>query len=157
MATQASEQLSTPVTERSALSLARAIRARELTAAEVVDAHIALHERFAPVINAIAADRFDAARAEARAADERIAAGDDSELPPLLGVPFTVKESIAVRGMPHTGGVLARRDERAVRERTGGAAPRRRGRDPARRHQHVGADALDRVGEPALRAHQQPL
>ena len=113
MATQASEQLSTPVTERSALSLARAIRARELTAAEVVDAHIALHERFAPVINAIAADRFDAARAEARAADERIAAGDDSELPPLLGVPFTVKETIAVRGMPLTGGLPARRHERA--------------------------------------------
>ncbi len=113
MATEASEQLSTPVTERSALSLARAIRARELTAAEVVDAHIALHERFAPVINAIAADRFDAARAEARAADERIAAGDDSELPPLLGVPFTVKETIAVRGMPLTGGVPARRHERA--------------------------------------------
>ena len=113
MAPQASEQLSTPVTERSALSLARAIRARELTAAKVVDAHIALHGRFAPVINAIAADRFDAARADARAADKRIAAGDDSELPPLLGVPFTVKETIAVRGMPLTGGVPARRHERA--------------------------------------------
>jgi len=120
VATQASRELSTPVTEHSALSLARAIRARELTATEVVDAHIALHERFAPMINAIAADRFEAARVEARAADEQIAAageqiaaGEGSELPPLLGVPFTVKETIAVRGMPLTGGVPARRDERA--------------------------------------------
>ena len=111
MATQAGLELSTPLTERSALSLARAIRARELTAAEVVDAHIARHERFAPVINAIAADRFEAARAEARVADARVAAG--SELPRLIGVPFTVKETIAVRGMPLTGGVPARRDERA--------------------------------------------
>lgn len=120
MATQASEQLSTPVTERSALSLARAIRSRELSAVEVVDVHIALHERFGPVVNAIAADRFEAARAEALAADRQIAAAasavsssSDPGLPPLLGVPFTVKETIAVSGMPLTGGVPARRDERA--------------------------------------------
>jgi fatty acid amide hydrolase 2 len=104
----------TSITERSATSLARAIRARELSATEVVDAHIALHERFAPRINAIAADRYATARQEARAADARIAAaGPDEDLPPLLGVPCTIKESIAVGGMPLSAGLLARRDYRA--------------------------------------------
>jgi fatty acid amide hydrolase 2 len=113
VAVEADRELSRPVAERSALALARAIRSRELTATDVVEAHIAAHERFALRINAIAADRFEAARAEARAADERIAAGSESEPPRMLGVPFTVKETIAVRGMPLTGGVPARRDERA--------------------------------------------
>jgi fatty acid amide hydrolase 2 len=115
VAVEADLKLSRPVTERSALALARGIRSRELTAADVVEAHIAVHERFAARINAIAADRFDAARAEARAADQLIAdSADATELPLLLGVPFTVKETIAVRGMPLTGGVPARRDERAA-------------------------------------------
>ncbi len=35
--------------------------------------------------------------------------------PPLLGVPFTVKESIAVRGMPNAAGLVARRDYRSQR------------------------------------------
>lgn len=113
MAVQPDEQLSEPVTERSAASLARAIRSGEMTATAVVDAHIALLQRFAPRMNAIAADRYDAARGDARAADERIAEGGQAELPPLLGVPFTVKETIALRGMPLTGGVPARRDQRA--------------------------------------------
>lgn len=120
-----------PVTERSAVSLAHAIRAGELSAAEAIETHIAVHERFAPQINAIVADRFDAARREAAAADERIAAAGASDaLPPLLGVPFTVKESIAVRGMPLSAGLVARRDYRADRNATavqrlvdGGAIP----------------------------------
>jgi fatty acid amide hydrolase 2 len=98
------------LTERSASQLAHAIRGRQLTATEVVDAHIERHRRVAPRINAIVADRFGAAREEAAAADRRIAtAGDGETLPPLLGVPFTVKESIALRGMPQSGGLVARR------------------------------------------------
>jgi fatty acid amide hydrolase 2 len=110
----ASSSAVTAITERSALSLARAIRGGELTATRVVGEHIALHERFAPRINAVAADRYEEAQREAVAADERIAAAaPDAEVPPLLGVPFTVKESIAVRGMPLSAGLLARRDERS--------------------------------------------
>jgi fatty acid amide hydrolase 2 len=99
------------ITERSATYLARAIRTRELTAAEVVEAHIELHERTTPRLRAVVADRYTDARGEAALADERVAAG--GELPPLLGVPFTVKESIAVRGMPCTAGLVARRDYRS--------------------------------------------
>ncbi|HEY1276664.1 MAG TPA: amidase [Thermoleophilaceae bacterium] len=102
------------VTTRSAVELARAVRARELTARDVVEAHIELYERFHPRVNAIVAPRFDAARADADAADARIAAAaPGDELPPLLGVPCTMKEVFAVEGMPHSSGLLARRGVRA--------------------------------------------
>jgi amidase len=50
--------MSIPVTERSALELAAAIRSREVTARAVVDAHIELIERENPRVNAIVATRF---------------------------------------------------------------------------------------------------
>jgi Asp-tRNA(Asn)/Glu-tRNA(Gln) amidotransferase A subunit family amidase len=103
------------LTERSALDLAQAIRAGETTSREVVEAHIERLRRAQPRTNAVAADRFEAALAEADAADERVAeASDRDELPPLLGVPCTVKESIAVAGMPNCAGLLSRRDHRAA-------------------------------------------
>ena len=93
------------ITERSATELAGAIRRRELSAVEVVEAHIALLSRAGARVNALAADRFAAARAEAAAADRRVAdAGPDERLPPLLGVPFTVKESIALGRDAAVGG-----------------------------------------------------
>jgi fatty acid amide hydrolase 2 len=106
--------VSTPILTSSATTLARAIRERELSAREVVDAHIALLERTARSVNAIAADRYAAAREEAAAADALIAAGKQ-DVPPLLGVPFTVKESIHVAGMPNCAGLVARRDHRSER------------------------------------------
>ena len=105
-----------PATERSATDLAAAIRAGETTAREVVDAHIALLEEVNPRTNAVVVDRFEAARAEADAADARVAdCADPDTLPPLLGVPCTIKESIAVAGMPHCSGVVARSEHRAER------------------------------------------
>lgn len=103
-----------PITERSAAELARAIRTRELTARDVVGAHVDRLRSVAPHINAIVADRFDAALAEADDADRLIASSSSPQaLPPLLGVPFTIKESIAVRGMPNAAGLLARRSYRS--------------------------------------------
>jgi fatty acid amide hydrolase 2 len=104
----------TPLTERSGLELAGAIRRRELSAVAVVEAHIGCHQRWGPRVNALVAERFAAARDEATAADERVAAAEPAaELPPLLGVPFTVKESIALRGMPQSAGLVARREYRS--------------------------------------------
>jgi len=104
----------TPIIERSALALAAAIRRREVTARDVVEAHIERLQAFAPSTNAVVAERFDSARAEAEAADRRVAASDHpEELPVLLGVPFTVKESIALAGMPQSAGVVARSEYQA--------------------------------------------
>jgi fatty acid amide hydrolase 2 len=103
------------LTEQSAVALAAAIRSGQTTAREVVEAHIELLVRVNPTINAVIADRYDAARREADAADARIAAAEPGEtLPPLLGVPCTVKESLALAGMPHSAGVVARQGERAT-------------------------------------------
>ena len=76
-----------------------------------------------PRTNALACDRFADALADAEAADERIAAaGPDDALPPFLGVPCTIKESIALRGMPNCAGMVALRDRRS--ETTAPAAQR---------------------------------
>ncbi len=104
------------LTRRSGLELAHAIRSGATSAAEVVEAHIATLERTSWT-HALAADRFEAARAEAAAADERIASGT-ADVPPYLGVPITVKELLSVEGMPHSGGFPHRR-----RLRESGDAP----------------------------------
>ena len=85
-----------------------------MTSREVVEAHVdRLHAR-QPRTNALACDRFDDALAEADAADARLAAGAAADdLPPLLGVPCTIKESIALEGMPNCAGLVAPRDRRA--------------------------------------------
>jgi len=108
---------SRPLHERSALELAQAIRAQEATAREVVEAHV---ERLEATrhLNAVVVERFDAARAQADAADARVAAASsddgDAQLPPLLGVPCTVKESIAVAGLPNCAGLARRREHCAA-------------------------------------------
>lgn len=84
--------------------MAGALRARELSCSELLDAHTARFEARGAAVNAIVLPRFEAARAEAVAADEAIARGD--QLGPLHGVPFTVKEVIDVAGMPTTNGSL---------------------------------------------------
>ena len=97
------------LTERSATDLARAIRTGETSSRDVVEAHIEQIQRTHARINAVVVDRFDAARADADEADARVAAATDAEaLPPLLGVPCTIKESIAMAGMPNCAGLVSR-------------------------------------------------
>lgn len=104
----------TDIIDTSVADLVRRIRDRELSPVEVVDAHIRRIEAVNPAINAVIAERFEAARAEARAAEARVqSAADPTDLPPLLGIPFTAKEYIAAEGMPLSGGVWSRRHVRA--------------------------------------------
>ena len=119
MATVATQRSSRPLTERSAFELAAAIRAGETSARDVVEAHIELVERVNPRLNAVVVDRFDAAREEADAADARvIAAAVGEELPPLLGVPCTFKESIGFKGLAQCAGVVAARERVSERQAT---------------------------------------
>jgi Asp-tRNA(Asn)/Glu-tRNA(Gln) amidotransferase A subunit family amidase len=109
------------LTHRSALDLARAIREGEVTSREVVQAHVDLARAINPRINAVVADRYEAALADADAADARVAEGG-ADLGPFHGVPCTIKESIAFEGMPNAAGLVARGEHRA--ERTAPTAQR---------------------------------
>lgn len=88
-----------------------ALRAGQITAVELLDLHIRRAQRYDGAVNSLAVRCFDYARDEARAADARLAAGEDL---PLLGLPVTVKESVNVRHTPSTAGVAARKDHRAM-------------------------------------------
>lgn len=110
--------------------LARMIRSREVSSLDVVDTHIRHIERVNPSLNAMVAERFDQARKEARAADDRVRTSDPRDVPPLLGVPCSIKEAFALEGMPNTSGLISRRslrseyDATAVRRlREAGAIP----------------------------------
>ncbi|KAH9637020.1 hypothetical protein HF086_007383 [Spodoptera exigua] len=103
----------------SALTLAKKIRQKELKSEELVRAVIERIKEVNPVINAIAMDRYEAALAEAKEVDALIAQGlSDEEFnkKPFLGVPFTTKESQAVKGMPFTIGLICRRNEVATED-----------------------------------------
>ena len=88
---------------KSAVELARGVAAREWSAADVVDAHVARIEAVDGALNAVVARRFDAARAEAKRADAAVR--DGAPLGPLHGVPVTIKEQFAVAGLLTTLGV----------------------------------------------------
>jgi len=104
------------VLTQSATELANHIASGALSSTEVVTAHIDRILEVNPSLNALVVARFDEALAEAREADKAISGKKRSrKLGPLHGVPCTIKEFLAVEGMPHTAGVWARRDERASR------------------------------------------
>lgn len=91
------------LTRRGAAELAELIARGEVLAAEAVEAHIARIDAVNPALNAVVVKRYDEARAEARAADERRARGE--LLGPLHGVPVTIKEAFDVVGTPATFGL----------------------------------------------------
>ena len=97
-------------------TLGRALREGETTATALLEAHIQRIGSVDGALNALAVRRFDAAREEAVLADEAFAAGQDRG--PLQGIPCTVKEFLAVQGMPHTGGLYVRRHHVAEQDAT---------------------------------------
>lgn len=82
--------------------IAADVRAGRRSAADVVGAHLERLAAANPALNAVVADRADAARSEAEALDRAVATGQDPG--PLAGVPFTVKDVIATEQLPTTCG-----------------------------------------------------
>ncbi|MCG0286033.1 amidase [Streptomyces sp. PSAA01] len=87
---------------RTALDLSRLLRTRELSARELLEAHLARIERVNPAVNAIVTLVPDRAREAAERADERIAAGE--ELGPLHGLPIAHKDTHNTAGIRTTHG-----------------------------------------------------
>ncbi|MGY1744743.1 amidase [Blastococcus sp. SYSU D00695] len=87
---------------RPATELAALVRAREVSARELLEAHLARIERVDPVVNAIVTRDPEGARAAADAADAALAAGDP--VGPLHGLPAAHKDTHATGGMRTTWG-----------------------------------------------------
>ncbi len=92
----------------SVTQLARQIREKALSPVEVMDFYLARMETVNPKLNAVVVPRFEEARQEAQAAEKRLA-GNTSDLPPLFGVPCTMKDTYAMAGLPWAGGLWRRR------------------------------------------------
>jgi amidase len=111
---------------RTARELAALLRAREVSAREVVRAHLDRVERANPAVNAIVTLTAERALDAARVADDRLASGAD--VGPLHGIPVVHKdthETAGVRttyGSPILAGNVPARDELVVaRMRAAGA------------------------------------
>lgn len=97
----------TPIMDMTLMELRDGLTARSFSCAHVAEAAIARLEEANPQITAIV--RFDAddLRAQARKADERREAGDES---PWLGIPITVKDNIWIAGRPVSNGSMLYKD-----------------------------------------------
>jgi fatty acid amide hydrolase len=103
-----------PLTACGAAQLAVLIARGDASASEAVEQHIARIGQVNPKLNAMCADRFEAARVEARAADELQRSG--VALGRLHGVPVTIKECLDVAGMASTFGLPSRAGHRAAKD-----------------------------------------
>ena len=94
------------LTRISAVELAARIARSEVSSLEVVDAHIQRIETVNTRLNAVVFKDYANARRDAIAADARRSCGE--AMPPLHGVPITVKECIDVTATPSTFGLTSR-------------------------------------------------
>lgn len=85
-----------------ATTLVTAIRRKELAPTEVVEAVLARIEALEPTLNAFVTLTADAARAAARAVEEKLARGED--VGPLAGVPVAIKDLYETAGVRTTAG-----------------------------------------------------
>lgn len=89
-----------------ATMLAEAIRQKEVSSVEVVEACLQRIEAVNPKLNAVVQLAADTARAQAQQADAALARGDIKG--PLHGVPMTIKDSLDTAGVISTGGTKGR-------------------------------------------------
>jgi len=87
---------------RPAVRLARELRSKQISAVELVSAHLDRIERINPQINAIVTLTADAALAQARRADQAAAVGEF--LGPLHGIPVAHKDNHLTAGIRTTFG-----------------------------------------------------
>jgi aspartyl-tRNA(Asn)/glutamyl-tRNA(Gln) amidotransferase subunit A len=82
------------IIKQSATELAAQIRRGDISPSEVLDITLAHIEKTNPALNAFITVSEARAREEAAAAEALLAGAGGGELPPLLGVPYTVKDLV---------------------------------------------------------------
>lgn len=100
-------RMASELVRSTASELARRIASKEVTSAEVVQAHLDRIEEVNGALNAVVQLAPERALREARLVDDAIAAGHTGG--PLYGVPMTIKDSFETEGMVSTGGTTGRR------------------------------------------------
>lgn len=94
--------------ELSALELASSVRERDVSPTEVTQHALARAEELGTAVGAFTIVSSERALAQARAADDLLASSrDDTQLPPLLGVPCPIKDLNMVKGEPFQAGSAA--------------------------------------------------
>jgi len=88
--------------------MARLIRERQVSSAQLVTDHVNRIRQINPALNAVVDLLADSALAAARAADARLASGEACGA--LHGVPFSIKDSMDVAGTKCTAGTLGRKN-----------------------------------------------
>ncbi|HZH89095.1 MAG TPA: amidase [Pyrinomonadaceae bacterium] len=95
------------ITAMSASRLCEFVRRRVLSPVEIMEAHLARAATLNAALNAIVTFAPDALE-QARAAERALMGGDS--LPPLHGLPLTIKDTISTRGLRTTSGSRTRID-----------------------------------------------
>ncbi|MBI3681595.1 MAG: amidase [Acidobacteria bacterium] len=108
--------------------MAEMIRRKEISSAELMDAHLARIAKVNPEINAVVEMEAEEARNAARNADARLARGEAGG--PLDGVPMSVKGAWDCAGWINTGGTLGRKGLVAPQDATVIARMKRAGAIP---------------------------
>ena len=91
-----------------ATDLAREVRENRISPVEIAEAAIARIEKVNPDLNAIIYFDPDQVRADAKALEK--AQKGSAELGPLHGVPYTIKDLTAMKGLPLTFGMVPLKD-----------------------------------------------
>ncbi|XP_062608831.1 fatty-acid amide hydrolase 2-like isoform X2 [Saccostrea cucullata] len=112
------DPIENPLCLMTAVDLAAKIRSREVTAEEVMQAYIERAKLVNKDCNFIVADRFQEALQEAKSVDRILDSKIRSEKystqnAPFLGVPTSIKEAFALKGMPQTSGLMIMKDYKA--------------------------------------------
>ena len=95
-----------PLADRTIADVSALLHSRQVSARELTDACLARIERDAARLNTFLAVDADAARAAADHADAELARGDDGNTPPLLGIPYALKDIFVTRALDDDGAPL---------------------------------------------------